>query len=179
MAIPLLASPGRVRMPWLDYLALPVDAPGEYFDGCLVVAPSPDQQHQLVTRRLANMLELAVPAGFTVNTGWQWSPAQGQNFIPDVMVYASTTESTRLTTTPVLAVEVLSRNRADDLVVKTSRYAAAGLVHYWVLDRDARELLVYRLQESVYAQLQVVDLEPATVSLGIADVVVDVPALLR
>ncbi len=74
MGAPLLEAPDRRSMSWPDYTSLPADVPGEYFDGCLVLAPSPDQQHQLVCRRLANTLELLVPDGYTVNTGWQSSP---------------------------------------------------------------------------------------------------------
>jgi Uma2 family endonuclease len=177
--LPLLAPPHRVPMPWAEYITLDADVPGEYFDGRLMMAPSPDQQHQLVSRRLANLLELAVPDGYTVNTGWQWSPADGQSFIPDVMVYASTRESTKLTATPVLAVEVLSQNRADDLVVQTSRYASAGLVDYWVVDRAAGELLVYRLHDGVYEQAHVVGTQPVEVSIGIAAVTVNIADLLR
>ncbi len=45
------------------------------------------------------------------------------------MVYPDTEETTRFTGTPVLCVEVLSSNRATDLVVKTTRYAALGVDH--------------------------------------------------
>lgn len=114
-----------------------------------------------------------------MNAGWQWTPSAGQNFIPDVMVYAATEENIRLTATPVLVIEVLSQNRADDLVVKTSRYAAAGLAHYWILDRVAGELLVHELRGGVYEQLQVVGAESAQVGFGIAAVTVSVPELLR
>jgi Uma2 family endonuclease len=179
MGLPLLTTSRRKAMPWAQYTRLDPDVSGEYFDGCLVVAPSPDQQHQLVCRRLANLLELAVPDGYTVNTGWQWSPEDGQSFIPDVMVYASTQETARLTGRPVLAVEVLSQNRADDLVVKTSRYAAAGLANYWVMDREAGELLVYRLHSGVYVQDHTVGAPPFEVSFGIAAVTVNVAELLR
>ena len=179
MAAPSLAPPQRVQMSWSDYIALDDDVPGEYFDGRLVAAPNPDQQHQRVCVRLANLLEQVVPDAYEVITGWEWSPAVGQSFIPDVMVYAATEESTRLTATPVLAVEVLSQSRSDDLVVKTSRYAAAGLVHFWVVDRGAGEVLVHRLRDRVYEQTQVVGSEPAEVDIGIATVTLSMADLLR
>lgn len=173
-----LETSQRTPMSWADYLALDPDEPGEYFDGWWVVRPSPDQQHQLVCIRLANLIEAALPEGFAVNTGWQWTPSKGQNFIPDVMVYASTDESVRLTATPILVIEVLSQNRADDLVVKTTRYAAAGLPHYWIVDRAAGELLVHRLHDGVYEQVQVVSSDRAEVNLDIAAVQVKMAELL-
>lgn len=174
-----LDTPLRRVMSWAEYLALAPDIPGEYFDGHHVMAPSPDQQHQLACINFVVLLRQVVPAGYSVNTGWQWTPAPGQIFIPDVTVYAATEETVRLTVTPVLAIEVLSQNRADDLVVKTSRYAAAGLAHYWILDRTAGELLVHELRDGVYEQIQVVRAEPAEVNFGIATVTISVADLLR
>ncbi len=90
MAAPLLDALHRRAMSWAEYLALGEGVPGEYYDGHLVMAPSPNQQHQLVCVALVIQLPASIPAGYTVNTGWQWSPADGQNFIPDVMVGSST-----------------------------------------------------------------------------------------
>ncbi len=178
MAAPLLDALHRRAMSWAEYLALGEGVPGEYYDGHLVMAPSPDQQHQLVCVDLVILLRASVPAGYTVNTGWQWSPADGQNFIPNVIVYPSTTESVKLTSAPVLAVEVLSQNRSDDLVVKTTRYAAAGLEHYWIIDRAASELRVYELRGNVYEQTRVVGAESADVNIGIATITLDLVSLL-
>ena len=47
---------------------------------------------------------------------WAWRPTQDE-FVPDVTVFERTTETIRLTATPLLAVEVLSSDRASDLVV--------------------------------------------------------------
>jgi len=55
-------------------------------------------------------------------------------FIPDVIVVPASGEQARCTGTPVLAIEVLSTNRSDDLILQTGRYAAAGLPHYWIVD---------------------------------------------
>lgn len=178
MAAPLLEHQ-RVPMPWPDYLELGDDVPGEYYGGCLVMSPSPDQQHQLLCRRLANSLEQQVSDAYTVNTAWQWAPSDGQNYIPDVMVYEATTATARLRDTPVLAVEVLSGNRSSDLVVKASGYAKAGLPNYWVIDRTTRTVDVFILADGIYVTSQVITADqPAEVELGIATVHIDLGGLL-
>lgn len=125
-----LAPVASRAMTWEDYENLGDEVRGQYIDGQLVLSPSPTRQHQQICQRLVTVLSSAVPAGHEVTAGWAWKPGQDE-FVPDVMVHPTTTESTRFTGTPALIVEVLSTNRGDDLVVKTTKYAAAGLVHYW------------------------------------------------
>lgn len=95
------------------------------------------------------------------------------------MVYRATGDSTRLTSTPLLAVEVLSQNRGADPVVKTSRYAGAGLAHYWVVDLAASELLVYELRDGVDEQTSVIGGAPTVVNISIATVNRNMANLLR
>jgi Uma2 family endonuclease len=60
-----------------------------------------------------------------------------------------------LTAIPELAVEVLSTDRAADLVRKFAKYAGAGLARYWVIDPDGPELIVYQLSaDGVYVETQ-------------------------
>lgn len=63
----------------------------------------------------------------------------GQNFIPDVMVYAATDERTKLTTTPVLAVEVLS-SRDEPVSRHQCSYARnSNLVSWRILLKRATQ----------------------------------------
>lgn len=123
-----------------QYQQLPEDSRVEYLDGYLLVSPSPVRIRQKAITRLAAIFEAALPAALDVTTGWSWR-ARRNEFIPDVMVHPRTTETVRFTGTPHLVVEVLSGNRGDDLVLKSARYAAAGLPHYWVLDPRDRVLV--------------------------------------
>jgi Uma2 family endonuclease len=168
-------------MSWDDYCLLDESVSGEYLDGCFVMTPSPDRRHQQTCRRLANALEGVLPIGYEVNTAWEWMLAASppESVIPDVMVYAATQDSTRYTGLPVLAVEVLSQNRDTDLVRKKAKYAAAGLMHYWVADRVREVLDAYALGEAGYQHVRCVGHDAEELDFGVAKLTIGMAELLR
>ncbi|MFT4166093.1 MAG: Uma2 family endonuclease [Microlunatus sp.] len=163
---------------WDEYQALDGDVRAEYIDGEIVMTPAPRISHQNASRRLANLLEPVLPKGFQVVEGCGWKPGDDE-FIPDVIVMPETTEDVRFTGTPILCIEVVSGNRAQDYLVKTTKYAQAGLDHYWIVDpADAAAQILARDGEHYVLNRVVTSDEPAVVSFGIAEVEIDLSRIL-
>ena len=117
-------------------------------------------------------------AAIVERTPMSWKAGRDE-FVPDVMVYPATEETVRFTGTPVLCVEVLSSNRTTNTVVKSTKYAARGVEHYWIVDLDqasvhlfVREDGTYRLDQSVAAGAS------ASVDFGAGRLTLDLDALL-
>jgi Uma2 family endonuclease len=159
-------------MAWEEYVAHQAPPASEYIDGRLIMVPPPSQGHQRSCQHVFMVLQAALPDGVDVTLGWGWKPGADE-FVPDVMVHPRTDEQARFTGTPLLLVEVLSGNRAHDLVRKSAKYAAAGAPHYWILDPHDRCLDAYDLRHGFY--------EPAahleagqTARLSFAGITVDI-----
>ena len=58
------------------------------------------------------------------------------------MVFAETEEKKRYTGIPELAVEILSTDRASDILSKAAKYATAGLERYEIIDTEGPEVIV-------------------------------------
>ncbi len=123
----------------------------ELIDGTLLVTPALGTAHQLAVGRL----HLALGNGLADRLVAMLAPydyviAPGTVLEPDLLVVrAEQLAGERLTTTPLLVVEVLSPStRRTDLGSKRLAYQEAGVPAYWILDPVTTALTVHRLDGS-------------------------------
>lgn len=146
--------PGPITRAELD--AMPDDGRRhELLDGVLLVTPAPGWGHQRAAFRLGRLLDDACPAGFEVLMA-PFDVALSDDTVlePDVLVARVDDLTERdLPTAPMLAVEVLSPStRRYDLLLKHSRYEAAGTPSYWVVDPDEPSIVAWELRDGAYAE---------------------------
>ncbi|MEU8222124.1 Uma2 family endonuclease [Kribbella sp. NPDC048915] len=125
-------------------------------DGTLLVTPAPVPRHQIVLAGVYRTLFAACPPELLV----LFAPvdvvlADDTVFEPDLLVAPRDAFTERhLPGPPLLAVEVLSPStRRVDLMLKFSRYEAAGCPAYWVVDSDTPSLIAWELQDGAYVQV--------------------------
>ena len=109
----------------------------ELIDGTLIVSPSPVPRHQRAIRKLCRILEDNCPDDHEVFFApLDWQPDRRTSLEPDLLVVAKDRIGEKnITETPALVVEVLSPSSSRyDRVLKSARYAEAGIPQYWIVD---------------------------------------------
>ncbi len=145
-----------------DYLLLPEDTGYHYevLEGLLVKEPSPNVNHQRVSRRLQRILE---------DYFWECD-SDGEVFDapldvtfsditvvqPDIFYISGeqkqVLKETRVDGPPTLVVEVLSpSNSRKDRLQKLQIYQKYKVPHYWLANPKEKTLECFRLQEGIYA----------------------------
>jgi Uma2 family endonuclease len=158
-------APGPSWLPdrpltWADLQALPGAAHRyELVDGELIVAPSPGYPHQKCVANLLVVLIAAAPADLDVLPApFDYVPAPGQSYQPDVVVVRAEAAGQRpMTEPPLLAVEVLSpHGRTTDTVTKRAVYARYGVPTYWIVDPEVPMLTVLHRFGDAYEEVAAV-----------------------
>jgi Uma2 family endonuclease len=128
----------------------------ELIDGALVVTPAPSEHHQDAVLELAVLLREHCPRELKVMIA-PFDVALSDNTVmrPDVLVARrSDIRHQDLPVAPMLAVEVLSPSTKHiDLMLKGSRFEAAGCASYWVVDPAEPSVVALDLREGSYVEV--------------------------
>ena len=145
----------KTRLDYADYCAIPPDGKRyELIAGEVHVTPAPSPLHQRLVQRLLRTLEdhFRPPVEILVSPiDVILSPHDVVQ--PDLVVVADPGQvSDRgIEGAPLIIVEVLSPATAQyDRTTKAQRYAALGVLHYWLVDPVLRCLECYRLAAGAY-----------------------------
>ncbi|WP_158296668.1 Uma2 family endonuclease [Nocardioides albidus] len=174
----------RIPMSYEDYQALPEHPRAEWVDGLVVMSPAgPRRSHQRAARRVANLLELALP-GCCVDEAVSIALPRNRERLPDVAVFDhEPPDDVPIRQTPVLVVEVLSPSTAsEDLLRKGPEYAEAGIGQFWVVNIDARTVEVQANVDGWWESLVVIDAAHPAADVQVGDhgvVSVDLAAVLH
>lgn len=164
MSQPSHAPPTRA-----DLEALPTGVKGEIIDGVLYAMTRPRPKHQALGTRLAASLEPPFGRGGGAGEegpgGW-WILAEPGIELPRSPEISPDLAGWRRERLPELpdgpislvpdwVCEILSpTTRRHNLLIKAPYYASIGVTHLWLVDLDARALLVSRLEGGAWRDLQ-------------------------
>jgi Uma2 family endonuclease len=128
----------------------------ELIDGVLLVTPAPSRPHQRAAGNLYMALRTACPDDMEVFFApFDVAISDDTVMQPDLLVARRADFTNRdLPVAPLLAVEVLSPStRRFDLMLKRSRFEAAGCGSFWAVDPIDAQIFAWDLRDGVYAEV--------------------------
>ena len=148
-----------------DLDALPANVKGEIIDGVLYAMTRPRPKYQAVGARITSSLEPPFTLGKGGPGGWWILPEPGielprsPEVAPDIAGWRrerlAALPDGPVTLVPDWVCEVLSpTTRRHNLLVKVPYYASVGVPFLWLVDLDARALLVSKLVGEHWTDLQ-------------------------
>ncbi|WP_099304148.1 Uma2 family endonuclease [Bacillus sp. Marseille-P3800] len=127
----------------------------EFIDDFVYMTPSPSIKHQRISRELLAGLHSALKQTacevFDAPTDLVLKVNNETNIvIPDLFVVCNLDEddANRVTKTPKLIIEILSKNRKDDEVTKLIKYQQARVPEYWIVDPEDMKITQYILNST-------------------------------
>jgi Uma2 family endonuclease len=146
----------------------------ELIGGELVPMSPKGNRHENVKAALADWMYRRLPLGLLLTMELGWRPNDDTYLEPDVLVYRSVPEPSRVPPTEVLlAIEIAVSSLAYDTGRKAQIYAALGVPEYWVIDAVALNTRVHREPSPQgYARVAEVPRSEAMVPLMVAPIAV-------
>lgn len=150
---------GTVKLTYEEYRLFPDDGRRhEIIDGVHYVSPSPNTDHQKVSRHiqfsLYEQIELA-GLGQVYDAPMDLELTPTDVVQPDLIVVLAENSDmilpSRLRGVPDLVVEILSPSTKDiDRTLKRSLYEAQGVPEYWIIDVEERTVTRYHRDDDRY-----------------------------
>ena len=154
-----MASPKpKTKLTFQDYLETPDDERYELVDGDLMVAPSPNESHQIICLRLGSTLHTFVEQqelGQVFIAPYDVKLSDTDVVQPDLLFVSNERAEIRtadnIQGAPDLLVEIQSPSTAKrDWNDKRSLYAHHGVTEYWLINPDAHTVVVLLLNQGEY-----------------------------
>ena len=173
----------HVPMTWEQFLELPEKPKAEWVAGVAVISPTFESvAHGGAVVRVMTCLSNALPDLYVLGRCGVVLPDDRLR-TPDGVVVTGMDDGDWVERVPVLVVEVLSRSSwTEDMVIKSTEYARAGVGQYWTVDPDERTIEVDENGDGLWrARLRLSEAAP-TGSVQVGDfgtVELDLRDLLR
>ena len=138
-----------------DYYAIPEDVRAELIDGVIYDMSAPTIIHQKISLEISVRLHAFISQKkgacmvFSAPVDVQLDCDEKTMVQPDVLVVCDREKivPTHVYGAPDLIMEILSpATRKIDMNIKHSKYAAAGVREYWLIDPDKKKIVVYDLE---------------------------------
>ena len=164
-----------------DYYALPDERRVELIDGVIYDMAAPSSVHQLISAEICHMLrnEIEKRNGsclpFAAPVDVQLDCDDRTMVQPDVLVICDRSKVIQrcIYGAPELIIEILSPStRKKDMQLKAYKYANAGVREYWLIDPDAKKVLVYDFEHEAMPAVYGFDAQIPVTIFG-ADFIID------